>query len=148
MIPKKDYTKILASVPVPTVDILVIRDKKCLLVRRQNRPLKGHWWLPGGRVMRGETLLDAVSRKLSEELGIIEFQNGEYVGVYEDQYRDNDFGLDFIHTISSVFVVQVAPGTRIKLDGQSSAHKWVSLSKMPGRLQVYTTDNLPVTICS
>lgn len=141
LIPTKAYRGILANVPVPTVDILISRGRQVLLVRRKNKPLKGHWWLPGGRVLRGETLKDAVTRKLAEEVGITGNGKAEYIGVYEDQYEDNEFGLDFIHTISSVFAVRVEPGTQIKLDGQSSAHKWVSISRLPARLEVYTTAN-------
>jgi colanic acid biosynthesis protein WcaH len=146
VIPTKYYKKILGSVPVPTVDILVSRGQQVLLVRRKNKPLKGQWWLPGGRVLRGETLHAAATRKLAEEVGITDFGRVEYIGVYEDKYEDNEFGLDFVHTISSVFSVSVAPGTRIKLDGQSSAHKWVPLSKLPDRLDVYTTGNAKLVL--
>jgi ADP-ribose pyrophosphatase YjhB (NUDIX family) len=143
VIPKADYTKILANVPVATVDILVVHAGKYLLVKRKKKPLKGKWWTPGGRVLRGEMVKDAVYRKLAEEIGIKTLRHTSYggnlvsmqfVGVYEDMFMDNEFGLRYIHTISSVFRVELAMTPNIWLDGQSSAFKWAK--KLPERLRI------------
>jgi ADP-ribose pyrophosphatase YjhB (NUDIX family) len=142
VIPTKEYKKILASVPVPTVDILIFRSGKFLLVKRKKKPLKGKWWPPGGRVLRGESLDQAVYRKLSEELGLDEIYSREFAGVYEDTYPDNEFGLSYIHTISSVFFVcltapLLSEEPKIKLDGQSSAWRWSE--QLPERLRIHLT---------
>ena len=34
-----------------------------LLLLRDNEPEKDNWWFPGGRVIKGETLENAVIRK-------------------------------------------------------------------------------------
>ena len=46
-------------------------DGKFLLAcRPQGKPYAGYWEFPGGKVMRGESLLHALKRELQEELGI------------------------------------------------------------------------------
>jgi ADP-ribose pyrophosphatase YjhB (NUDIX family) len=58
------------------LDCLVIRKNtingktECLLVERGSEPVKGAWWLPGGRIHKGETFFDAAFRKVKEETGL------------------------------------------------------------------------------
>jgi ADP-ribose pyrophosphatase YjhB (NUDIX family) len=41
-----------------------------MLLCRQEKPGKEYWLLPGGGVKSGETLIEALERELTEELGI------------------------------------------------------------------------------
>jgi 8-oxo-dGTP diphosphatase len=41
-----------------------------LLIKRGNEPGRGLWSIPGGRVERGETDAEAVTRELTEETGL------------------------------------------------------------------------------
>ncbi|MHA1409211.1 MAG: hypothetical protein ACTSQY_02620 [Candidatus Odinarchaeia archaeon] len=43
------YTKIKALTPIPTVDLLVTRQGRLLLMLRNNPPAKDQWFTPGGR---------------------------------------------------------------------------------------------------
>lgn len=57
-----------------TVDAVVFGyeegDISVLLIRRKYEPFKGQWALPGGFVLKDESLEDAVERELNEETGI------------------------------------------------------------------------------
>ncbi len=55
----------------PAVGALVLHCGKVLLVLRANSPYKGEWAVPGGRVLPGETLQQAVEREVQEETGIV-----------------------------------------------------------------------------
>jgi 8-oxo-dGTP diphosphatase len=73
--------------PLLTVDAVVERAGKVLLVRRRNPPYKGCWALPGGFVEYGESVEDAVVRELKEETGLKISIKG-LLGVYSEPGRD------------------------------------------------------------
>ena len=52
----KYYKMILEWMPIPTVDAIITFEGKFLLLKRNKPPVKGEWWLPGGRVRKGEAL--------------------------------------------------------------------------------------------
>lgn len=53
------------------VFLILIRDNKILLLRRQNTGWKdGNYSLPSGHLESGETVTDAVIREASEEIGV------------------------------------------------------------------------------
>ena len=53
------YTKIIEDLPIYCVDIIIKNDQEeYLLIKRNNEPKKGEWWVIGGRVLKGETTKD------------------------------------------------------------------------------------------
>ena len=64
------YSEIVKSIPIVCVDAIIKKDNQFLVIQRKENPLKGEWWVPGGRVHIGEELVVALMRKLSEELSI------------------------------------------------------------------------------
>jgi len=66
-LPVAEYRKVLSAVPIVCVDCLVVNDaSEYLLVKRRNEPLKGEYWVPGGRIYKNERLVEAVRRKMRE----------------------------------------------------------------------------------
>jgi 8-oxo-dGTP diphosphatase len=57
-------------------------EARVLLIKRGHPPGEGRWSLPGGRVERGERLVDAVAREVLEETGV-EVRVGPLVQVVE-----------------------------------------------------------------
>ncbi len=57
--------------PLLGVSVAVRRGGRILLVQRGRPPLAGLWSLPGGLVEAGETLIEAATRELREETGVI-----------------------------------------------------------------------------
>jgi ADP-ribose pyrophosphatase YjhB (NUDIX family) len=58
--------------PIVAVGAFVFdRDGRVLLVERGQPPGVGLWTVPGGRLERGETLVQAVAREVREETGLI-----------------------------------------------------------------------------
>ena len=122
-IPDALYEQIKSLIPIACVDLVVLKDSRILLCKRNNEPAKGEWWVPGGRVLIGETLKEAVFRKAKEELGI-DVSIVRQVGTYDNIFPD------VVHTVTTVFLVKPFP-TEIKLDSQHSECKWFRGDKLP-----------------
>jgi len=130
MIPAEQYKRILEVMPILCVDV-VIRNARgeYLLVRRANEPLKGQWWVIGGRVHKNETLEQAVIRKVRQETSL-DIRKMLPIGYYEETFKNNSIKLDTrFHAISVVFAVAIGNDVKIRLDMQSS--EWKFAKKLP-----------------
>jgi colanic acid biosynthesis protein WcaH len=88
------FRTVVDSMPLVSINFIVRRaDGKILLGQRKNRPAEGFWFVPGGRIRKGETF-DVASRRLTlTELGIeIARCDCSLLGVYEHIYEDSIFG--------------------------------------------------------
>jgi 8-oxo-dGTP pyrophosphatase MutT (NUDIX family) len=57
--------------PANAASVAIVRDRRVLLVRRAKPPYDGLWSLPGGRCEPGETSIQAATREVVEELGLL-----------------------------------------------------------------------------
>jgi 8-oxo-dGTP pyrophosphatase MutT (NUDIX family) len=82
-LPKDEYDFIFSRVPRLCVEVVIADPERgVLLSLRDIPPYVGAWHLPGGTVLFGETLVDAVARVATRELGI-EVAAGEMLGYIE-----------------------------------------------------------------
>jgi 8-oxo-dGTP diphosphatase len=107
-----------------TVDGVILKGKKILLIKRKNQPFKDKWALPGGFIEYGEKTEDAVLREIFEETGL-ETKIKELVGVYSDPNRDPRG-----HTISIVYILDEIGGKLISGDDASDA-KYYNIDDLP-----------------
>lgn len=80
--------------PLVSIDLLV-RDQRgrYLLGLRGNPPAQGRWFVPGGRIRKGEALAQALERLAGEELGMtLPPAHWRLRGVYEHFYDINFAG--------------------------------------------------------
>jgi 8-oxo-dGTP diphosphatase len=77
----------LRKTPTLTVDAIIKRDGKILLIKRMNSPFKNSWALPGGFVEYGERVEEALKREILDETGIRAEIMG-IQGVYSKSERD------------------------------------------------------------
>ena len=133
IIPEGLYRKIISSVPILTVDALIQNKRgNYLLVKRNNKPLKGQWFVSGGRVYKNETLKNAIRRKVREELGLKVIW-AKPIGYYEDFYKSNAFNLkEGVHTVSVVFKVKTRD-LNVRLSHESSNYRF---GKLPKRFKI------------
>lgn len=70
-----------------TVDAIIERESRILLIQRGNDPFGGYFALPGGFVDYGETVESAVKREAQEELSLTVTPTA-ILGVYSGPDRD------------------------------------------------------------
>ena len=128
--PPEDFIRLIELGPLVSIDLLVVNAKGELLVgQRTNRPAQGYWFVPGGRISKGETLGKAFAsislRELGQACGIAD---ATLAGAYTHLYDDNFMGCEGIPTH------YVALGYRIDLEldlaalpaDQHGAYRWVA----------------------
>ncbi len=116
--------------PTPTVDTIIQRDSRILLVKRRNDPFKGYLVLPGGFVNEGERVEDAAKREVKEETSL-NIELLDILGVYSDPTRDPRG-----HMMSTVFISKISSHND-KVDAvaqdDASAIEWISLEVIDTR---------------
>jgi len=100
---KDEFKNIVANAPLISIDLIVENEQgEYLLGLRNNRPAQGYWFVPGGRVLKNESLDQAFKRLTKIELGVeLERSQKNFQGVYEHFYQDSFFG----ETVSTHYVV-------------------------------------------
>lgn len=108
---EQTFKTIVASTPLVSIDLIVRNSNdQILLGQRTNRPAKGLWFVPGGRICKDETFEQAFHRLTKIELGQeYPLTLAQFIGPYQHLYTDNFSGTDF----STHYVVM---GYELKLD--------------------------------
>lgn len=71
VLPPAEFDYFRRRMPIVCVDILLVSSEyEIVLIKRRGEPADGVWWCPGGRVMHGETRVEAAIRKVREELDV------------------------------------------------------------------------------
>jgi colanic acid biosynthesis protein WcaH len=98
----EEWAACVCKMPLVSIDLIVTNEKgQVLLGMRKNRPAKGMWFVPGGVLRKNETLDEAFSRVVLNELNaefntdIADLRRASFSGVYEHHYPDNFSGEDF-----------------------------------------------------
>ncbi|NMU26793.1 NUDIX domain-containing protein, partial [Vibrio parahaemolyticus] len=68
---KETFSLVVRSTPLVSIDLVIENAQgQTLLGLRNNRPAQGFWFVPGGRVLKGESLKDAFLRLCQDEVGL------------------------------------------------------------------------------
>jgi 8-oxo-dGTP diphosphatase len=116
--------------PMVTVDILVLRidsgNLNLLLIQRKHDPFAGKWALPGGFVGMEERLMEAASRELREETGLVGCQLVPLL--LADEPERDPRG----RTITQVFgTILTHHSSTVKAGDDAAATQWFPLNNLP-----------------
>jgi ADP-ribose pyrophosphatase YjhB (NUDIX family) len=115
------YAQIREVIPTVCVDLLITGPNgSYLLVLRKQSPAKDRWWLPGGRILKGEPLKDAALRKGREEVGTT-LKIGEVISVEESIFHSET---PYVHTVNVVFHMVYDGIQKIKINQNLKGYRW------------------------
>jgi ADP-ribose pyrophosphatase YjhB (NUDIX family) len=135
-LPSDMYGKLVRDCVVCCVDCLIVRvndkgQKECLLVERGTEPVKGVWWLPGGRLLKGETFFAAARRKAQQETGLTDVAPIQVLGVWNTFFPTSHWDTTQdkgTQTVNPIVLVELnQPGADVKLDETSEQWRWIGL---------------------
>jgi colanic acid biosynthesis protein WcaH len=127
-LPPTVYRICLESVPICCVDLIIHQHNKFWLFKRTNWPVKGEWWLPGGRIMRGRKP-DEEALRIAKKETKMDMKIEKFIGAYSTVFRKGHFVVgDFVedeHVITLCYLVSPKSGgiEDVKLDKQASKVK-------------------------
>ncbi len=126
------FTTVLASTPLVSIDLLIENQRgQILLGRRNNRPAQGFWFVPGGRILKNETLASAFERLTLNELGL-KFSIGDATlqGPYDHFYTDSVFGAaPSTHYVAIAYRLRVAQLVNLPQE-QHADYQWFSVKEL------------------
>lgn len=106
-----------------TVDGLIIREGKILLVKRNHEPYFGFWAIPGGYVELNETCEEAVVREVKEETNL-KTKIKNLIGVYSGPSRSPH------HTITAAYLLEIISG-EVRKSREATEIGWFPLNNLP-----------------
>lgn len=110
--------------PRLTVDGVLLKEGKILLIKRKNEPFKDKWALPGGFVKFGEKVEDSVVREVFEETGL-RTKIVDFIGIYSDPNRDPRG-----HVVTIAYLLEEIDG-KLKGGDDASDAKFFDLNALP-----------------
>ena len=120
-----------ASLRHVVVDVLVLRRKQILLVKRVGKLLEGgKWGLIGGFLERDENCEQGVAREVSEETGY-DVSNIKLLKINDSPNRPNEDR----QNVAFVYVCQ-AGDKKGDGDWESEEQRWFDLDKLPNKKEV------------
>jgi colanic acid biosynthesis protein WcaH len=137
-----DFLNVIRLTPLVAIDLIVNDgNRRVLLGHRKNRPARGTWFVPGGRITKGETLDTAFTRIVRDELGIASVQrsSARFCGVFEHLYDENFAGVPDISTHYVVLAYSITLGGSVPMGrfDQHSDYAWVFPTDLLSRPDVH-----------
>jgi len=128
MLDKDTFINIVRNTPLVSIDLIIENQAgEILLGKRNNKPAKGYWFVPGGRIIKNETIEKAFQRISSTELGAaMKIQQASFKGVYEHLYdqnfsEDDSFGT---HYVVLAYHLKINDSTVFRTESQHESFIW------------------------
>jgi len=126
------FTAVLDSTPLVSIDLVVQNTEGLVLLgERKNRPAQGSWFVPGGRILKNESLADAFERLTLAELGQkFSISQAELQGPFDHFYMDSVFGdSPSTHYVAIAYRLPVQELPNLP-DEQHSGYRWFSVEEL------------------
>lgn len=133
-ISEEEYQKIIKSMPIFCIDFLIKYKDKYLFIKRTQEPLKGVYWVIGGRLRYKETIQEFAKRVQTREIGRY-FSNFKPVGFSNYFFPDLEESRA-THTPTMLYLVEVDEMFEPDIDDTHCDYIWTT--KIPDELKKQT----------
>jgi colanic acid biosynthesis protein WcaH len=131
-LPVETFAELVRIAPLVAID-LIVRDKsnRVLLGLRNFEPAKGWYFVPGGRILKGEPMRQAFARICRVELALDRsIENARFKGVYEHFYDVSRYGETTTHYVVLAHEIDVEATHELKADDQHTGFSWFAESEI------------------
>lgn len=116
------------------VKAIILNPEKKVLLLERNHPIKGRYWdIPGGRLQKGESQMDTLSREVKEETGLSNFFEIHPLLMTLSDLRIPMFNED-VGLIFSIFLIKVLETFNPILSDEHISFQWASLQQASEKL--------------
>jgi colanic acid biosynthesis protein WcaH len=137
----EQFKNVVRDTVLVSLDLILINDRGEVLVgRRRHGPARECIFVPGGRVMKGETLPAALRRVVKQETGLTVSPDGVVLhGIYDHVYPDSCFDDPAISTQYVVIACRcpVNCGAAIVADQQHESLQFMPIAELMENTQVH-----------
>ncbi len=142
MLTEIDFLDVVRLTPLVAIDLIVHDAQgRVLIGRRRNRPARGTWFVPGGRILKDETLDAAFARIAEAELGVAQLARSaaRFEGVFEHHYGDNFAGEPGVstHYIVLAYALTLSGAASLGRPEQHSEYLWLTPAELLARTDVH-----------
>jgi colanic acid biosynthesis protein WcaH len=142
MLDSKSFKIIIEKTPLVSIDLCIVCDSQIILGKRENEPLKGVWFTPGGPILKNETWQDCLRRVANSELSLEVSDPNEcrLMGVWDHFYRNSalDEGIS-THYVNLPHCIYMEKKPNFQIDEQHEEVGWFDLQEVAssGRCHEY-----------
>jgi len=131
-VPEDLYSDILEWMPICCVDTVIVNEGRMFQTLRSQEPQAGQWWVQGGRLRKGENLLEAAKRTADAETGL-DVELVELLGVFSTMFDSSAHANSTTHTVNITFLgALTAANADPAIDVTHTDYRWWPLSEPTG----------------
>ncbi|MEB3242395.1 MAG: NUDIX domain-containing protein [Cyanobacteriota bacterium] len=134
MLDPEAFLAVVRDAPLVAIDLLLEDpDGRLLVGLRQNEPARGWWFVPGGRVRKGEALAEALARIARSELALpLALADCRLEGVFEHHYPTNFAGVEGVatHYVVLAYRRRLTAVPPLRSDAQHQALRWLTAAEL------------------
>lgn len=124
------FKSVVKNTPLVSIDICLVCEGKILLGKRNNQPLKGEWFTPGGRIFKNEPWQECIRRIADSELGLVidDLASFKLMGVW-DHFYENSMMDDKLstHYVNLPHYYNLSEVPKLSIDHQHDELLWFDL---------------------
>lgn len=130
------FEKVISWTPLISIDLLLVNQaNQVLLGKRINEPAKGYWFVPGGRILKDESIENAFLRISMNELGKeVDIKKAKFKGVYQHFYNNSFFSCDSNPVSTHYVTIAMSLEFNWNIEQlpitQHAKYKWISIPRL------------------